>query len=130
MEKHDRPNAKNVNIQESTNYYVDAAEKYIKSNFRDDITVVDVASHVAVDRTYLFKLFCKYKGIAPSKYIRLVRISYAKELIDSRSANLADIPSLSGFQSNARFAEVFKSEYGITPKAYIKKLNTEASKVI
>lgn len=112
------------------NHYVDEAVEFIKTKFCNDITVVDVASHVAVDRTYLFKLFCKYKGMAPSKYIRLVRISYAKELMDKREASLSDIPYLSGFQSSARFAEVFKNEYGMTPKAYIKMINTETSEVI
>ena len=102
----------------TSNSYVEKACEYIHNNYQKYIGVSDVAAHVAIDRTYLFKQFCAHVGMSPSKYIKLIRLSHAKELIDRGNIPLSEIPKLSGFCSRSRFTEIFKSEYGISPKDY------------
>ena len=101
--------------------YIEAACEYIKNNYMNDITVADISAHVAIDRTYMYRLFCREKGISPSKYLQRVRLEAAKELMDKGGHPLSEIPKLAGFHSRSRFAAIFKAEYGVLPRDYISK---------
>jgi len=101
--------------------YTEAACEYIKNNYMNDITVADISAYVAIDRTYLYRLFCREKGISPSKYLQKVRLEAAKALMDKGGHSLSDIPKLAGFHNSSRFAVMFKSKYGVSPREYISK---------
>lgn len=41
------------------------------------LTVSDIASYIDIDRSYLNRLFQKYKNISPQEYIISLKLNYA-----------------------------------------------------
>jgi len=110
----------NIGIQASE--YVKAACAYIEKNYMNDISVVDISACVAIERTYLYRLFIKKKGISPSKYLQGVRLAHARTLLDSGEVPLGEVSVLSGFKNRSRFAAMFTKAYGVSPAEYMEKM--------
>ena len=100
--------------------YVKKACAYIEKNCMNDITVGDISAYVAIERTYLYRLFLKENGVSPSKYLQSVRLELARKLMDEGKLTVGEIPSLAGFKNRSRFAAMFKRAYGVTPAEYVK----------
>ena len=56
--------AKYDTAQTSKHEYVKKAMKFIKTNFKDDISVDSVAQNIGLHRSYLYSLFQEYAGIS------------------------------------------------------------------
>lgn len=54
--------------------------------------------------------------ISPREWIRKKRLDHAYHLIHSSDDSLSEISSESGFSNYSHFIQLFKKEYGITPK--------------
>ena len=104
-------------IGKDVGYIVKACE-YIEENYMNDLSVADIAAYVAIDRTYLYRLFCREKGLSPSKYLQYVRLEASRAMMDEKKYTLSDIPGRAGFRNRSRFAEMFKKMYGVSPKVY------------
>ena len=101
--------------------YVELACLYIDENYMNDIGVADISAYVAVDRTYLYRLFLREKGISTSKYLQSVRLERAREMLDEGKIPLSEVHLAAGFKSRSRFAKMFRAVYGIMPADYAKK---------
>ncbi len=55
-------------------------------------------------------------GCPPNKFIRIIRLNKAKELLANPSLSIAAIALDCGYNDPGYFARVFKQEYGITPQ--------------
>lgn len=101
--------------------YVAGAERYIHHNFSYPIQIGDVAKHVGIDRTYLFKLFKKYKGISPKQYLTACRLAEAKRLLEETALNATEIGLSCGFHDASVFGKNFQQWEGEPPLAYRKR---------
>lgn len=59
-----------------------------------------------------------YTACPPNKFIRLIRLNKAKELLANPSLSIATIALDSGYNDPGYFARVFKQEYGVTPQEW------------
>ena len=57
-------------------------------------------------------------GISPNHFIRYVRLTKAKELLQNSGYSIAAIAYDCGFSDPAYFSRVFKQEFGITPQVW------------
>ena len=101
--------------------YLDKAVSYILQNYSYDINVSDIARYVGIDRTYLFKIFKKYKNISVKKYLIEYRILAAKDMIGNTEYNMTEIALSCGFYDLPSFCRLFKQLEGITPTEYRSK---------
>lgn len=91
------------------------AVAYIKSNFKDDIKIKDVANKADVSPNYLGMLFKKELNVTFSQYLNATRLTYACSLLRDKRYRVKDIAYASGFVSHAYFGAVFKKQYGCSP---------------
>ncbi|MBQ8409071.1 MAG: AraC family transcriptional regulator [Clostridia bacterium] len=98
--------------------YVKKAVYYIEENHSFDITVSDIAFHVGLDRTYLYRLFCKHYGCSPSKYLMNYRLNRAVEMLENCDLSISEIGILVGFHDVSHFYKAFTAKYGMPPKKY------------
>ena len=91
------------------------AVAYIKSNFKDDIKIKDVANKADVSPNYLGVLFKKELNVTFSQYLNATRLTYACSLLRDKRYRVEDIAYASGFVSHAYFGAVFKKQYGCSP---------------
>ena len=94
------------------------AMQYVKANYREKITLDDVASAIYLSRSYLCKVFKDEMGETLFSYINRIRVEKAKTLILDDSISIADVGGMCGFNDQSYFTKVFKSQTGVSPKKY------------
>lgn len=98
--------------------YVKQAEKFIRYNYAFDIKIYDIANHIGIDRTYLFKLFTNKYKISPKKYLSEYRLNNSCRLLSETDMNVSEIALSCGFGDSSSFCRQFKNKYELTPKEY------------
>lgn len=69
----------------------------------------------------IIKAFKDYLGVTPVRYLRNLKMTYAKNLLLTTDYNTLDICARIGFDSLSHFNHVFKEFYGIPPSEYRNK---------
>lgn len=100
--------------------YVEKAIRYIEYNYMNQITPKDVTEHLSIDRTYFFRIFKKYTGSSPERYIMNYRIKKSSELLKNSNYSISEIATFVGFKDVHYFSRLFKKMMNITPSEYKK----------
>jgi AraC family transcriptional regulator len=87
----------------------------LHAEFRQSLTVNDVAAAVGVHPVHLSKVFRKFQRQTVGEYVRGLRIRYACGQLRATDAPLADIALSAGFSDQSHFTRVFKRRTGSTP---------------
>ena len=93
---------------------------YVQNNFRNNITLDDVACFVDLAPSYLSSLFLKECGINFKDYLGSIRYDYVKRLLEYSNMTVTDICYESGFCDYANFERNFKKRFCISPTDYRK----------
>jgi LacI family transcriptional regulator len=113
-----------VVVRESTDFYasgddiVSQAQAFIAAQCHSHLEVTDVAAKVAVSVRTLQNRFAEAIKRTVAEEIRRVRLEKVKRELVGSDRPIHDIAVRAGFPSNARLADVFKREVGVTPRAY------------
>ncbi|WP_077613199.1 AraC family transcriptional regulator [Clostridium sp. Marseille-P2415] len=105
--------------------YLSRAEGYMHHNYSYPIQISDVAGYVGIDRTYLYKLFMKYKGISPKHYLTSYRIMEAKRLLEDTGLSITETGLSCGFHDASVFCKSFLQTEGESPLQYRKRVQEE-----
>lgn len=97
------------------------AQHYIKHNYREPITLDDLAEVSHVNKYYLAHLFKQQLGVSPIEFLIQERIMAAKNLLESTNFTITQISESTGFSSQSFFSQAFRRETGMTPSAYRKQ---------
>ncbi len=90
--------------------------EYIHEHYTDkELSVGLLAEMANVSDTYYRKLFKLRCGETPIKYITSLRVSLAKELLESGYYNVTETAERCGFDSQNYFSAVMKKATGKTP---------------
>lgn len=92
--------------------------KLIEDNYMSDISLKWIADRVFLTQTYLSYLFHKEVGQTIVKYMTLVRMQKAAELLRSTNLTVADISQQVGFMNNSYFCKTFKQHHGCSPAKF------------
>lgn len=98
--------------------YSEQASKFIQNNFGYDIKINDIAKHIGIDRTYLYKSFIQDYGISPQQYLIRFRLSVACSLLRKTDMTITEIAYSCGFKDTPAFYKHFKHYYAMTPLDY------------
>ena len=94
---------------------------YVENNYQNDIYLDFVAERFNLSPKYLSRAFKKYTNVRFVDYLNEIRISHAKELLDTTDETIMDIAKQVGFNSRNTFYRVFKNSQGVTPAEYRSK---------
>lgn len=111
-------NMENKKLSKQT--YLEEALLFIQSNYQDDISVMDVANHLCIDRSYLHRIFKKYVNKSPQEYILGLKIEKAAFLLTTTNLRVGDISRSVGYNDTLLFSKTFKKFKGCTPSKYRK----------
>ncbi len=92
--------------------------KYIRENFKENLSVEDLANKACMSTSNFYKKFKNTFGETPVDYLNNERIKFAKKIIRTTNRKMADVAILSGFNSSSYFTRIFKKNEGITPQQY------------
>jgi AraC-type DNA-binding domain-containing proteins len=98
--------------------HFEQAKQYISRNLAKNLKVSDVAEHMKISCTHLYRIFKRELGLSPLQYIIDCKISEACALIKKTDLPLKEICFTLGFEYESHFFMQFKKTMGITPTEY------------
>ncbi len=102
----------------SSDRYVSKAIEYIEKNYAGDLSVVDLAKALKIDRSYLSSLFSRYLGVSPRQFIIGYRMDKACELLQNDQLSIGDVARSVGYEDPLQFSKTFRKTKGASPKNY------------
>jgi AraC-like DNA-binding protein len=75
----------------------------------------DFASAMNVSASLLYRKVKSLTDQSPTDFIKVVRLDYALELLQSHKYNVTEVSELCGFSSIGYFSTVFKKHFGKSP---------------
>ena len=92
---------------------------YIKNNLTaDDLSQGAMAEMAGISKDYFSRIFRNVTGTNYSKWLNMIRLEKATELLADKQMTLTEIAMHSGFQSISSFNRVFHAEKGMSPGEY------------
>ncbi len=94
-----------------------ATRNYIENNYNKDLNL-DLLSHIRfVSKYHLLRLFKRYYGQTPKKYLMDKRIKKSKEHLKN-GMTVTQTCFAVGFESLGSFSVLFKNKTGLTPTEF------------
>lgn len=97
-----------------------AATKYIYRNFQKPLTLNNVADIVGLSPTYFSRKFKQLTGMGFKEYLNYIRLKHASAALLTTDNSITDIALEYGFSDSNYFKDLFKKEYGKSPREYRK----------
>ncbi len=90
---------------------------YLRTHFREKITIDTVCSYLGFSKYYYCHMFKKVTGRSMMDYVLFLRCSNARRLLESGRHSIAECAAQSGFTDVSYFTRVFKAQMGKLPSA-------------
>lgn len=104
--------------QSAEDYKVVAkAIHYLDEHFRRQPELAEVAAHVGLSEFYFQRLFSRWVGISPKRFIQYLTKEYAKEALE-RSQSILDTSLDAGLSGPGRLHDLFINTEAVTPGEY------------
>jgi AraC-like DNA-binding protein len=105
------------------------AEEYLRANFREKISLDQLAAEAGLSKYHLVRLFEKTLQTSPHAYQTMLRINFAKEeLRRRRAASITAIAQEAGFYDQSHFVKAFKQYSGTTPIGYRRAMGSRVQR--
>lgn len=98
---------------------VEKAMKYIEMNYKVQPSLEEIAESVNLSKYHFQRIFTRWAGISPTKFLQYITINHAKKLL-SESRTTLDVTNKIGLSSTSRLYDLFVSFEAITPGEYKK----------
>ena len=93
---------------------------YIQQQYHNPITLDDISLSGNVSKSLCNRIFHKYVGGSPVKYLVDFRLRKVAEYLRTTTLSLSEISRKTGFNGTSYMAEMFKKAFGVSPTAYRK----------
>ena len=106
--------------------YIEKALHYIKENYREKISVEDIAAQAQLSSSHLFAVFKKQFGVSPISFLNSYRMSIATEQLQGTTKSINQISSEVGVDDSIYFNKIFKKYYQMSPTEYRNRYMSKA----
>ena len=83
--------------------------------------VSELAHEVGISRSHFSVLFKQFTGTTPALYLRRARLERVIYLLKCENVNVLDAALACGFASSSGFYRAFTSEFGVSPKEFLRQ---------
>jgi AraC-like DNA-binding protein len=90
---------------------------FVNRHFTDQISTAVLSRKFGYSEAYFCRRFKKATGLNPMKYIQILRLEYARELLQSSDAPLAELAQQCGYSDIYHFTHSFTRHFGESPSA-------------
>ena len=94
---------------------------YIDENYREKITLQQLAAQAAVHEKYLCRIFKEFTGRTPIDYVNQLRIDHACIDLTLHHKNVTEAAMDAGFMDMSYFTKLFRRTKGVTPRDYARR---------
>jgi AraC family transcriptional regulator of adaptative response/methylated-DNA-[protein]-cysteine methyltransferase len=104
--------------QRALDYHrVEEAIKYLEINFRSQPELTDIASAIGLSEYHFQRLFKRWVGISPKRFLQFLTKEYAKRLLE-KSESILNVTYNAGLSSPGRLHDLFVQCEAVTPGEY------------
>lgn len=96
---------------------IEQAIQYIEANVKRQPDLEEIASAVGLSEYHFQRLFTRWAGISPKRFMQFLTREHAKELLD-KSENLLETTHQVGLSSLGRLHDLFVTTEAVTPGEY------------
>ena len=93
---------------------IEKAIQFVGDNFYYQPELEEIARHIGMSEFHFQRLFKRWVGISPKRFLQYVTKEYAKQLLD-RSENLLNVSFQSGLSGSGRLHDLFVTCEAMTP---------------
>lgn len=94
------------------------AVEYVNENYREDISLTQVADTLNISPQYLSTSFKASVGVSFTEYVNSLRLKEGMRLVRETHCSVAEIATQVGYNSAQYFISRFKAAYGVTPAKF------------
>lgn len=107
-----------MKAQEEINFNrIAEAISYIKTNFKTQPGLAEIAEKVNLSPFHFQRLFSEWAGTTPKRFLEYISIGYAKEML-KEDQSLFDTALATGLSGTSRLHDLFINIEGMTPGEY------------
>ncbi|WP_420630050.1 bifunctional transcriptional activator/DNA repair enzyme AdaA [Candidatus Leptofilum sp.] len=99
---------------------IEAAIHYLEQNFQDQPTLAEIAAHVGLSDYHFQRLFSRWAGTSPKRFLQFLTIQHAKMLL-AASQSILETTFDTGLSSPSRLHDLFVTHEAITPGEFKQK---------
>lgn len=107
-------------IPKLTAWQLSTAKRFMLLRLSNRLLIGDVATALALSRSYFVRSFTNTVGIAPYRWLVEQRINQARDLLTRTTIPLAQIALECGFADQSHFTNAFSRRVGTTPSKWRK----------
>lgn len=96
---------------------IEEAIAYIKEHQENQPSLEEIATHVHLSPYHFQRLFTRWAGISPKKFLQYLTIQYARKILD-KNQSLAQVAQEAGLSGPGRLHDLFVGIEGMTPDQY------------
>ncbi|MCI9622545.1 MAG: AraC family transcriptional regulator [Lachnospiraceae bacterium] len=96
---------------------IENACTFMSEHFAEHITLETLCKCSGLSKSTLLRAFTKSKGVTPYRYLQIIRIGKAKELLE-KGVSPVDAAIQTGFSDQSHFSNFFHMFIGLSPAAY------------
>ncbi|MFA7273747.1 MAG: methylated-DNA--[protein]-cysteine S-methyltransferase [Crocinitomicaceae bacterium] len=97
---------------------ISSAIGFIVSRLKEQPTIEEIAAHVHLSEDHFRRIFNRWAGVSPKKFIHYLSLQYAKRLLLEKQATLFETTLEIGLSSTSRLHDLFVKMEGMSPKEY------------
>ena len=117
-------NGISLSARERNERRIASAVQYIQANYRQRMTLDEVAGIVGMGRFSLSRNFRAVMQVPFRTYVLRMRVATAAKLLEQPDPGVTEVAQLVGFGDLSRFNKMFKKYVGLTPTAHRKRQAT------
>jgi AraC family transcriptional regulator of adaptative response/methylated-DNA-[protein]-cysteine methyltransferase len=99
---------------------IEKAILFLENNYRRQPALCEVARTVNLSEYHFQRLFRRWAGISPKRFVQFLTLEYAKKLLN-RSRSLLDAAYDAGLSSPSRLHDLFVNAEAVTPGEFKKR---------
>lgn len=108
-----------ANIEMAEHEFVKKVREAVETHMADvNFSVELLCKYIFMSHSQLHRKLDALTGYSPNKFIRIIRLNKAKELLRNPATSIASLALDCGYNDAGYFARVFKQEFGITPQEW------------
>src|SRR5512134_788901 len=96
---------------------IEQAIQYLENHYKDQPGLEEVAANIGLSEYHFQRLFTRWAGVSPKRFLQFLTKEGAKELLD-QSENLLDTTHQVGLSSLGRLHDLFVTAEAVTPGEY------------
>jgi AraC-like DNA-binding protein len=97
---------------------INEARQIMRENLHHTLRAEDVAKQLGVGYSWFRQAFKRTTGVSPSRYMMLLLVSHAKELLLTEDCGITETAYRLGFESVGQFSTLFRKVEGVTPSRF------------